>query len=227
MKNLILLHGALGTITQFKELINVIKGRYSIHTFNFTGHGGAEMPSKFGIELFSEQLNRYIKERNLTDVNIFGYSMGGYVGLYSSLNNSCIKSVITLATKFDWNEETAAKETKMLNPEVMEQKVPQYVDLLKKIHEPSDWKILVSKTTDMMLDLGRNQPLNPAVLNKISIPTLLMVGDRDKMVSISETYATYKITHGSQLAVLPNTAHPIESCDNRQIAFQIENFVGD
>ncbi|MBK7855574.1 MAG: hypothetical protein IPJ79_12335 [Bacteroidetes bacterium] len=60
---------------------------------------------------------------NIGAANIFGYSMGGYVALWlARFKPHLVQFVFTLATKLNWNEETSAKENRMLNANKMEEK---------------------------------------------------------------------------------------------------------
>ena len=48
---LILLHGALGSSDQLKNLSEALENEgFSVFTFNFSGHGGAGFNDDFGIE---------------------------------------------------------------------------------------------------------------------------------------------------------------------------------
>src|SRR5689334_2045722 len=101
MKPLLLLHGAIGSYEQIRPLRNDLLSTYQTHSFNFSGHGGGDMPDTFSIKLFVQQVHDWVKKKQLEKVNIFGYSMGGYVGLYlASHHPEMVSSVITLATKF-------------------------------------------------------------------------------------------------------------------------------
>ncbi len=52
--------------------------------------------------------------------------MGGYVALYLAKHHlQLVHKIFTLATKFHWDETVAANENKRLQPEGIEEKVPQ------------------------------------------------------------------------------------------------------
>ena len=124
MKDLILLHGALGSTHSFDPLKLKLSEHYNCYTLNFSGHGNTTFnPEGFGIECFAEELNAFIKENGLSQPNIFGYSLGGYVALYLAHREpSLMGKIITLGTKFGWSPEAADKEVSRMNPEVMEEK---------------------------------------------------------------------------------------------------------
>jgi pimeloyl-ACP methyl ester carboxylesterase len=167
-----------------------------------------------------------MRQQNIEEANIFGYSMGGYAGMYISKHNpEKINKLITLATKFYWDETIALKEVKMLDAAAIELKVPAFAQQLKKRHAPADWKLLLQKTAEMMLDLGKSNTLKQEDYSDIKRSSLLMLGDRDKMVTLDETAAVYKSLSNAEMCVLPNTPHPLEQVDVESLAFMIKRFL--
>ncbi|MCU7618037.1 alpha/beta hydrolase [Chryseobacterium sp. PBS4-4] len=211
MKVLILLHGALGHCDLFNPYLDALSKSFNVYTPLFSGHGNTELPTNgITIEKYIKELSEFIKEKNLEDVCIFGHSMGGYVALCYALENpEKVNSVMTLATKFDWTEEQALKESKMLNPDIIIEKIPKYAELLEFQHG-SKWKELLPAIAEMMISLGKNPPLHDEILKNIEIPVQIMVGDQDNMVTIEESTAVYRRLTKGKLAVLPGTKHPLE-----------------
>lgn len=210
MPNLILLHGALGHSDIFKPYLETLSSYFVIHTPLLSGHGDTELPAEgISIEKYTQELATYCKDNDLTDVSIFGHSMGGYVALcYAMTNPENVNSVMTLGTKFDWTEEQALKESKMLNPDAILEKVPQYAQLLEAQHG-SKWKQLLPAIADLMVNLGKNPPLKNDVTG-IKIPVQIMVGDKDNMVTLEESKNVYGNLPNAKLAVLPDTKHPMD-----------------
>lgn len=229
MKKLLLLHGAIGAASQFdklrEELKTELKDKFEIHTMNFSGHGGESMPDKFSIELFADDVVKYLEKNNLKNIDVFGYSMGGYVALYiASQHSNKVNRIFTTATKFDWNEESSVKESKMLNPAKIEEKIPAFAKALEKRHSPSDWKVILNKTAEMMIDLVKKPVLTDEVLEKIENEVLISVGDKDTMVTLEETAnAAGKLKNG-KLFIFSETEHPIEKMDVKKLSTEIKNF---
>lgn len=225
MHHLILLHGAIGSSEQLRSLADELSTSFIIHNPDFPGHGGNETKIDFTIQYFAEHVKAYCQMQGIHSVSIFGYSMGGYVALYLARHYpSLVKSIITLATKFVWDKEIAEKECNMLVPETIEKKIPAFAEILQQRHAPADWKKVLHKTCTMLKKLGENNELNNEDLSAIAIPVLVMIGDRDKMVSIEETKEAYKQLSNSQLSVLPSTPHQIERTDPVLLAFIIRKF---
>ncbi len=224
----LLLHGALGSAGQF----TLLKERLSyqevpVHTLSFAGHGLLnEDIAVFSIPLFARQVISYLDANNLATVNIFGYSMGGYVALYVARHYpKRIQKIMTLATKFHWTPEIAVGETKMLNPDLIEHKVPEFAQQLKKLHGEQHWKTLLKKTADMMISLGHAPALQTEDFTKIEQAVLIGLGDSDKMVSLEESMNVYKSLKNSGFYMMPHTKHPIESVDTKRLAFEIASFM--
>jgi pimeloyl-ACP methyl ester carboxylesterase len=222
--SLLILHGAIGASSQLKAIAEKLSANYQVHLFDFPGHGGKTLPDKpFSIQLFSAAVLNYIQEHNLQQLTIFGYSMGGYVAMHlAKYHPEFIKRIITLGTKFHWDEATATKEIKMLDAAAIVAKVPAFAATLEEMHAPNDWKEILQRTANMLIEMGRDNPLKPEDYKEIRIPCLIMLGDRDKMVTLEETVTVYKSLADAQMAVLPGTPHPVEQVDPALVSYLIE-----
>ena len=210
---LLLLHGALGSEAMLQPLANALHGKQETLSFNFNGHGGRPKRSiaDFSIAGFGADTLTVLDEQGIDQVNIFGYSMGGYVGLWLARHHPArIGKVFTLATKFEWSPEIAAREIRMLDAETIAAKVPKFAAALEQRHAPLDWKVVLRDTAAMMVDMGANPPLRQADFEAIQHPIRLGLGDRDKMVTLEETRAVQGWLPESSWSVFPATPHPLE-----------------
>jgi pimeloyl-ACP methyl ester carboxylesterase len=227
MQHIILLHGALGSKDQLQPLEKVLEDTFQVHSFNFSGHGGrpfSDIP--ISIPFFSEQIASYMQEANITHANIFGYSMGGYAAMYLARQQpEKVNKLITLATKFHWDEKTAAREVKMLDGKTIQEKVPAFAAQLQQRHAPNDWLTLLDKTSQLLTSLGKENTLQLEDYTGINTPCLVLLGDRDKMVTLEETIAVYKQLPNAQCGVLPGTPHAFEQVNMQLLAEMIRGFI--
>lgn len=224
MKNIILLHGAIGSSAQLIPLENNLKDNFNVYRFSFSGHGTMPFESEFGIKQFAAELEKFILDNKLQQTSIFGYSMGGYVALYlASQRPSIIGNIITLGTKFSWSKEIAAKEILQLNPKTISEKVPKFAEALKQMHGQC-WVDLLERTAEMMIELGENNILSEELLGKIENKVLLGLADGDKMVSVEETLHVFNQLRNADKFTLSNAKHPIEMVDTLQLAQIIKQF---
>ncbi|HNP19626.1 MAG TPA: alpha/beta hydrolase [Fulvivirga sp.] len=225
LSSLLVLHGALGSAKQMQPFINHLPDNLKTYTMDFTGHGGLALPNQLSIELFAKEVSHFLDVNNINLINIFGYSMGGYVALKLALTDKRIKSIYTLGTKFNWTPESAKHETGMLNPDKIELKVPAFAQALKARHFPTDWRLLMNKTSEMMLALGEQPALTLEHLRAIAIPVIIGIGDQDTMVSIEESqWAANHLPNGS-VKIFKGFKHPIEQLDNKKLAEAIAQFI--
>ncbi|QSE97144.1 alpha/beta fold hydrolase [Fulvivirga lutea] len=219
--NLIILHGALGSEKQFFNLQSELSSEFQVHTFNFSGHGGKDFSNNFSIPQFTLELDQFLSENKLQDVLIFGYSMGGYVALNLARTSKKISGVFTLGTKFHWSPESAAHEIKMLNPAKIEEKVPAFATALAERHFPLDWKEVMHRTADLMINLGNNPLLTTNTFKEITIPVTITRGTLDNMVSKEESESAAHDIPNAKYIEFADFKHPIEQVDINKLAAKI------
>jgi len=238
----VFLHGALGSASQFEILAKEFTGD-EVRVLEFPGHGSTPdvdgqlstvnsqwsmVNSQWSIGLFSSYLEEQLVEivtQTKSPVKIFGYSMGGYVALHLAMRRKeLISHILTLGTKLGWSPDVAEREIKKLNADVIEQKVPAFAEDLKQRHGVERWRDVLAKTASMMVALGNN-PIDDADMGRIDAKVRFCLGDRDEMVSFDETVAFYRETPGSELAILPQTRHPIEMVDHTRLLQQLTDFL--
>lgn len=226
MQQLLLLHGAIASSEQFNLVLPSLKDEYNVSVLDFSGHGQKYLPAnEFSIQLFAQDVLKWLNKNKIPTIDIFGYSMGGYVALYlAKYHPERVGKVFTLATKFNWNPEGAAKEAAMLNADKIAEKVPAFAKALAQKHGENNWKTVLSKTAAMMLSLGNKPVLSLNDLAELPHSILVSVGDKDTMVSLEETIAVYRQLKCAQLLVLPETQHPFEKVDLTRIVTEIKWF---
>jgi len=223
----LLLHGAIGSENQFTPFKNELEALgHTVYTFNFSGHGNSALKEEpFSVENFKNELLHFIDTNKLKDLSVFGYSMGGYIALYSAIDHpSLFNNIITLGTKLDWSPEIATQEIKNLNPDKIKEKVPAFAEKLENTHGDI-WPQLLEKTADFMLQLGNDIPLNNETLKQIHTPVLLGLADKDSMVTLEETRNAFNHLPNAFMFMLPNAKHPIETVDCNLLARIISNSI--
>lgn len=210
---LLLLHGAIGSSEQLTPMFyELMDSGYQPHLFDFPGHGGQPFPETgFSIEGCATEVIRYMDFHSIPSADVFGYSMGGYVGLYLARHYpERVNRIATVATKLEWTPAIAEKEVKMLNPEKIQEKVPKFAKMLEDRHSPEDWKRVLHETAKMMVNIGANPPLRDEDFRIINQKVVLCVGDGDTMVSQEETKYVADLIPNSEMKMLADTPHPIE-----------------
>lgn len=228
MQQLLLLHGAAGSKQRLQPLKDHLSRDFDVYSMNFSGHGGEPFPEEtFSIEMFAMDVINFMNKNEIRQIHIFGYSMGGFVALYLAAHYpERVLSVFTLGTKFNWNRDTVKMQVKLLDAEVIEEKLPEYAREMEQIHAPNDWKEMLEKTIEMLKIMGKKNPLGDDDLQGLEIPVLIGMGDRDNMVIIEESVFSFRLLKKGQLFIMPDTPHPITRVRQDRLASEIRQFVG-
>ena len=223
--NLLLLHGALGSKSQFSSLIPLLEETFHIHTLDFEGHGSSPLRDRaFRDEHFAENVLDYLNKNSIQSVSVFGYSMGGHVGLYLARKHpERIHRIFTLATKFLWTPENIDREASSLDAEKILKRVPHFAKVLQDRHAVSGWKNVLQKTREMFYELGESNSLPIEELRQIHHVVRIGVGDRDSMVNIEESVQVYRSLPQGELQIFPNTPHPLEKVP---VSYLVSSMVG-
>lgn len=210
-KKILFLHGALGAASQFDSLISLNQNDYDCIAIDFPGHGHQAPSSDFSIDYFTHYLIQFVQQHFNEPIDVFGYSMGGYIALNAaSQQPNLFKQIMTLGTKFDWNPAEGIKQAALLNADKIAEKLPHYAAYLTQLHPAHDWKKVVNQTAVLIQQLSSAPPLSGTSIAQIDIPICVGLGDRDQMVSLNETVDVYKQCKQGSMYVVPNMHHPIE-----------------
>ena len=207
---LLLIHGALGCAEQFRACFKAdIPDHW--HFPDLAGHGqrcADGFPNS--LEAMADDLHNWIREKRFNKVDVFGYSMGGYVALLlASRPDHPISRITTLGTKMEWSPEIAAKEASRLNPDIMEAKIPAFAERLAALHG-QNWKALVRQTAKWLEQLGATSPLNAESFGRIQIPVRICLGNKDVMVSEAESRHAAASIPGASFSLLEEEPHVLE-----------------
>jgi len=221
---LLLLHGALGTRAQLRGLADALDIGHSLHLPEFEGHGATPLGpgSTLRVEQLAAQVLRYLDNASLDTVRLFGYSLGGYVGLWLALHHpQRVQRLVVLASKLHWTVEAAAREAAMLDPAAIRSKVPAFADRLAELHPATGWEALVRASADLMTWMGEHAPLAEREFRSIAQPVRIIVGDRDATVSVAECAQVREWLPHAELEVYPRTAHPFERIPMARLATSV------
>lgn len=226
MQHILLLHGALGSSTQLDDLKKALQPAFHVHCFSFTGHGrAASHHHAFTIQNFAHEVLQYLNEKQIQSIDIFGYSMGGYVALWlARFYPDRVGRIFTLGTKLKWNKEEAEREMKLLNADKVSEKVPDFAKSLAELHGEHEWKSVMHKTALMMNDLAHTH-LEDQDFVKIEAPVMLTLGKEDKMVTAGETEYAQRLMKNAIITYFDGVQHPLSSIAPDRLAAEITAFI--
>jgi pimeloyl-ACP methyl ester carboxylesterase len=218
MNTILVAHGALGSASQMQPIVDALRaldgGLIRIETLEFPGHGATPLldDDAFRLERLVDHMASRVLHMAGPPPLLFGYSMGGYVGLaLAARAPRAFRGIVTLGTKFEWDRESAEREAARLDPVAIATKVPKFASMLAARHsDAGGWESVVCRTAALLRANGENPLLTIDVLERVSIPVCVAVGTKDDTVSIAESQAAANVMPRGYCVTLDDTPHPIE-----------------
>ncbi|RFC54990.1 alpha/beta fold hydrolase [Brumimicrobium aurantiacum] len=226
MEKLVLIHGALGSPTEFNTIQSHFERNYEVHVYTIPHHGEFKQSTiPFEIDFLTNDLLDFLQ--NLGPSYIYGFSLGGYLAIAAAQKDeSNILGIVTQGTKFHWTKDAAAKETKTLTVDFLAKKAEGFYNYLNQLH--GDYlPELLAKTADFMTKLGENPVISSKTVEKLNIPIRFTRGGKDKMVTEEETLTIVQATPKGRYFEIPGMIHPLGFISAkhsiRHISIQLES----
>jgi pimeloyl-ACP methyl ester carboxylesterase len=221
-KPLILLHGGVGAIQMFGEVLPSLAQNRQVVAVDLQAHGRtADIDRPLSFELMAGDIAALIKHLGIEEADVMGYSLGGGVALRTAIGHpEVVRKLVLVSTPFKrdgWYPEILAGMGQM-GPAVAEpmKQTPMYQLYASIAPKPEDWPVLLTKLGEL---LRQDYDWSKEVA-AIKAPTLLVVGDADSVrtahaVAFFELLGGGKVDAGwdgsgmstARLAILPATTH--------------------
>jgi pimeloyl-ACP methyl ester carboxylesterase len=231
--SLIFLHGSMGTGQVWKPYVPILSNDFNIILPDVRGHGKTANPGKeIDLHSIADDIAGLIEVLNLEKPFLCGWSMGGDVSLdiamrYPERVSGLIVGGVTHRISDTYLASLKAMGLEgpgRINFELAEKNIPQLINIWKTEHvqSPSHWKELITQLSFGML----NPPLpTDDNLKRITVPTLIVWGDRDQFLPIENAVELYRLIPNAQLAVVPNADHFVSRTKVRLFAEFVKEFV--
>ncbi|HEX7347415.1 MAG TPA: alpha/beta hydrolase [Candidatus Limnocylindrales bacterium] len=208
---LVLLHGATGSGgDHFRELVPVLSTGFRCYLPDARGHGGTAWdPSESWTtaDLVAD-LDAFVDELGLETFHLFGYSLGGMTALhYASRFPDRIRTLVAASIGTE-REPRLAVGRALMDPDRIERDDPEWAARLAARHDPAHgsgaWRRLLDA---IVADIADQPLLTPREIREIDAPTLVVAGDRDPFVPITQAAALARQVGDGRLLILPDVGH--------------------
>ena len=219
---LILLHGGVGAIEMFGEVLGLLAEGRQVVAVDLQAHGRtADIDRPLSFESMADDIAALIEHLGFEGADVMGYSLGGGVALQTAIRHPLVvRMLVLVSTPFKrdgWYPEVLAGMGRM-GPEAAEpmKQTPMYQLYASVAPKPEDWPVLLSKLGEL---LRKDYDWSEEVA-KIEIRTMIVVGDADSVrtahaVEFFELLGGGKADAGwdgsgmsdARLAILPATTH--------------------
>jgi pimeloyl-ACP methyl ester carboxylesterase len=233
---LVLLHGGLVSTSEIWDPTPISYGSHlprlaeHFHVIAPDARGSAKTKYSAGpvsLSMLADDVAALIDALGLDRPTVAGFSEGGQVALLLGIRHPDSTRAVVCDSGYDvLNPDAPA--FKMLpalmgglsevDPDVVEQSFghdPQMAEVFAQMKADQDaacgegyWRTYVTRTIERW---SQWPGYGYSDLAKITVPTLILVGDRDHFCSVEEAVVAFRNLERGQLAVTPNTGHTISA----------------
>ena len=223
---IIFIHGFPFNKSMWDDQVDFLKDNYRVVAYDIRGHGNSDAGiDDFFIELFVNDLLRFMAKLGIEKSILCGLSLGGYIAL---------NAVLKHPDRFDGlilNDTQCIEDTPEIKENrctaiirIMKNGVEQYADEIIKNLFASETFInkykIIAAVKEMIIATPKQSLCNTLhalaerkdtcdQLPEINIPVLIMVGKEDKITPIAAAQQMHEKIRGSKLKIIPHAGHII------------------
>jgi pimeloyl-ACP methyl ester carboxylesterase len=207
---IVMLHGANGRGQAIRGLVEAL-APLQVLSPDLLGHGGRPVPERLSAAEMAADVVASMDRAGIRRAVVGGYSVGGYVALYVARHYpERVAGVVTLATKWVFDERTVAHLTHLADPERLSRPGNPRAAQLEATHQPQDWRRVTEANRQLFRDFGAHPPLTEQELRAIGKPALVLSSEDDQLVPRDEAVALGKLL-GCQAMLMPGQCHPLSA----------------
>jgi len=220
---LVLLHGAFMSATVYPALA---EGREGI-AVDLQGHGRtADIDRPLTFEQMADDVAALLKHLKIEQTDVFGYSMGGKVGLALAIGHpELVRRLAVYGTTYKSFEESfpaaALEFFKQATPETFAPKEKELREPYEKMSPAPNWIGLAAKILESMKGF---KGFSPEQMRAIKAEVFIGAGDHND-ANLEHIVEMHKLIPKSQLAVFPNTEHKVLMTDPDKVLVQVKEFL--
>lgn len=216
---LILLHGGMGVGKNSAHLIPAFSKQFKVILPDLRGHGKTDNPGEeLSYRLIADDVAALIDALDLKQPSVCGWSDGGQIALELGMNYpDAMKCMVVGAAWYQFSQhyQTMLKvmgfeSPSAVNMDKLRQTLGPMAEMWRAFHattdDPDRWEKLALQISSMWWT-----PLGYTAVDfqKIKTPTMVLLGDRDQIISVEEAVEMYRLIPGAELAIVPNANHSL------------------
>ncbi len=231
--SIILIHGMALDQTMWTPQIPVLKEHYRVLTYDIRGHGLSEVgDAQYTYKMFADDLKSLMDYLEIDQAVLCGLSMGGAIALRAyDMYPHRIKALILsdARSEADSNETKYWRENSIesIKKDGLENFADEFVETIfasssfKRHPEAVELirNIVLSSSPEAVCGVLLAQAARTDmkhVLGKITVPTLIMVGEHDDFTPFSSSQMMHDKIVNSEFKIIPKAGH-MSNLENPEI----------
>ncbi len=209
---ILFVHGWGGSIKSLRKLAKLASETHKTYIIDLPGFGKSDNPDpSWGVEEYAAVVTAFIAEQKLNNLIYFGHSFGGSLGIYLTAQHQApVKKLILCASSYKRTGKSSAVAVRINR--IVETYLPFFSHTWKVI-KPLLYRIFFPNS-----DYGKYPHLIPnfrkivthdltPLVNQITVPTLLLWGERDTYTPVALADELEATINGSKKVIFPFKRH--------------------
>ncbi len=221
---IIFLHGYPFDKSTWRQQLTFLQTSHRAIAVDIRGYGGSEDPQKeLSIDLFAEDLIRFMDDLSIETAIICGLSMGGYIALNTQKRFPDRFSAMILCDTQCNADSPEGKQKRYSTIDSINsggaadfcegflQKVFTKQSLTHKLDVVEALRAVIASASDHSLTAGlvalAERSESCSTLKDVAIPTLIMCGQEDEVTPLAQSVFMHEQIKGSLLHVIDDAGH--------------------
>jgi pimeloyl-ACP methyl ester carboxylesterase len=232
--SLILIHGGLGSSSQWDPVVTELAGSFRVITPDSRGHGRSAYPGdQLSYGLIADDLAALVAALGLERPVVAGWSDGGQVTLELGVRHPGAAGALIAGAAYPDFETSGLRDAHRAllgaddagTPDLdhLDAELGEFAEEIKALHPggAEQWQRLVRQTAPMWLDY---EGLGPEELDAIKVPVMVLAGDQDELISLDLSVSLYRALPEAELAICPSLTHDGPTPDRGPV---LASLIGD
>lgn len=240
--SIVLIHGFPFSREMWKPQVEFLEQSYQVITYDLRGHGKSGVgDGQYFMEYFVDDLIALLEHLKISSSILCGFSMGGYIALRAiERNPEKFKGLILADTKSEADSNEAKIKRSVGLRVVKSQGVAPFGEgFLKGALAPETFNAKPDLVEKLRSIICSNKPIGvcgallalagrsdtTAALSKISVPTLILVGEKDAITPPSASSMMKEKIPNSQLGIISGAGHLSNLENTKEFNLKLKEFL--
>lgn len=225
---LLCLHGSLGNIEVFNDVIPELREEFKIIGIDNRGHGMSTLGSTQALsyEFLQKEVEAVLRHLNIEDLNILGFSNGGTIAYrLAALSKLKIKKLITIGSPWCTKHvERSIDAFSKITVDVWKEYCRVDYEQYQKLNPEPNINHIFELAKNMALDKTEKGRPNERVKN-ITCPLLSIRGESDPIVSYQDIQELAEIVAKTQLFNVSSAGHEALKDQPKLLSEKLKSFL--